>query len=226
MMKCPNCTTAIAPNPAFKVVDFDEDAEQGWACRTTDCTACQQFILEIGWVRYDYDEMWRRSLVWEEGSERLVYPGLRKRVLINDAVPESIKTDYYEAVGVLNISPKASGALSRRILQAILSDQNYKGGQLDQQIQAVLREKCPAKVLPTALQESVKAVQKFGNASAHQWVHKETAEIITIEPDEAEFCLTVVEQLFQHYYPDESSHAHHSEMIKAAADKLKQRKKI
>lgn len=225
-MKCPNCTAAVAPNPVFKVVYFDDDAEQGWACRTTDCIGCQQFILEIGWVRYDYDERWRRSLVWEEGSERLVYPDQRKRTLISDAVPENIRTDYHEAVGVLNISPKASVALSRRILQSILSDQNYHGGKLDQQIQAVLSEKSPPKVLPTALQESVRALQKFGNASAHQWVHKDTAEILTIEPDEADFCLTVVEQLFQHYYPEESSQARHSEMIKAAADKLDQRKKI
>jgi hypothetical protein len=115
-------------------------------------------------------------------------------------VPEEIKEDYEEACLVLSTSNKASAALSRRCLQAILRGQGYKQRDLAQQIDALLAEKDPAKAIPTALRETVDAIRNFGNFSAHPVTDLTTLQIIAVEPNEAEWRLDILEEMFDHYY--------------------------
>jgi hypothetical protein len=129
-----------------------------------------------------------------------VWPRFAQREPLGDGVPEALKTDYLEACEVLPISAKASAALSRRVLQAILREQGYASRDLAQQIDAVLQETHSDKVLPTSLRQNVDVIRKFGNFSAHPVTDATTLQVIDVEPQEAEWCLEIVERLFDHYY--------------------------
>lgn len=115
-------------------------------------------------------------------------------------VPAPIAADYAEANEVLPISPKASAALARRCLQAILASQGYTQKDLVKQIEAVLKESDPARALPLALRENIDAIRNFGNFSAHPVTDKTTLQIVDVEEGEAEWCLQLLVDVFEHYY--------------------------
>ena len=105
--------------------------------------------------------------------------------------------DYNEACLVISDSPKASAALSRRCLQAILREAaKVKHSDLAREIQEVLDRA----TLPTALAESIDAVRNIGNVSAHPVKSTSPGEILPVEPHEAEWNLEVIESLFDFYF--------------------------
>ena len=120
--------------------------------------------------------------------------------IVTDGVSDSMIEDYKEACVVLPIGAKASAALSRRILQAILKEQGYESDNLARKIDDVLNEEDPKKALPLALHSTVDAIRNFGNFSAHPITDKTSLQMIDIEPEEAEWCLDIIRELFDHYY--------------------------
>ncbi|WP_114858441.1 DUF4145 domain-containing protein [Azospirillum brasilense] len=131
-------------------------------------------------------------MIWPEFSARSAFDVSN--------VPIEIAEDYKEACAVVNISAKAAAALVRRCLQAILREQGYQQRDLVEQIKAVLAEQDLRKALPHTLHETVDAIRNFGNFSAHPMNDKTTLQIIDVEPEEAEWCIEIVEELFEHYY--------------------------
>jgi hypothetical protein len=129
-----------------------------------------------------------------------VYPTNTFRKPTPAETPPHIKEDYEEACRVLPISHKASAALSRRCLQAILREQGYTEKDLAKQIAALLNEPNPAKAIPTGLRQTVDVIRNFGNFSAHAISDQATLQIIPVEPGEAEWRLDILEEMFDHYY--------------------------
>jgi hypothetical protein len=115
-------------------------------------------------------------------------------------VPAHIAQDYTEANLVLTISPKASAALARRCLQAILASHGYVGRDLVKQITSALNEQDASKSLPTALRENIDAIRNFGNFSAHPITDQTTLQVVDVEEGEAEWCLQLLQDMFDHYY--------------------------
>jgi hypothetical protein len=115
-------------------------------------------------------------------------------------VPVQIASDYVEACNVLPISAKASAAISRRCLQNMLHAAGYKAKDLAKEIDLLLDEPNPKRALPHRLRETVDAIRNFGNFSAHPINDKTTLQVIDVEPEEAEWCLEVIEELFEHFY--------------------------
>jgi hypothetical protein len=112
-------------------------------------------------------------------------------------VPEAIRSDYTEACLVLDDSPKASAALSRRALQHILRDAaGVKHGNLADEIDQVIA----SKTLHSSVAGGLDAVRHIGNFAAHPTASKNTGEIIDVAPGEAEWNLDVVEALMDVYY--------------------------
>jgi hypothetical protein len=130
----------------------------------------------------------------------IAFPRNRFRKPTPSEVPEAIKDDYEEACAVLSISEKASAALARRCLQAILREQDYPQRDLAKQIDAVLNETDPTKAIPTGLRTTIDAIRNFGNFSAHPVTDQTTLQIVDVEPEEAEWCLEILEEMFDHYY--------------------------
>jgi hypothetical protein len=112
-------------------------------------------------------------------------------------VPAAFAGDYVEACNVLDISPKASAALSRRLLQHILREKaKVKAPNLDQEIQKVL----DANMVPSHIAESLDAVRTVGNFAAHPIKSTSSGEVVDVEPGEAEWNLDTVEALFDFYF--------------------------
>jgi len=114
--------------------------------------------------------------------------------IIPSEVPKSIQEDFLEAAAVTSMSEKASAALSRRCLQTLLSDRGYKGKDLNKQIDAALKD------LPTRIGENLDAIRNIGNFAAHPMKYKTSGIIVDVEPEEANWNLDVLEQLFDFYY--------------------------
>lgn len=184
-MKCPKCGVAYARrNQDYRLV-WNGGATE-WICRTDRCPECQTLIVELA---HENDMQWR-----------MVQPQGTTRGPIAVQVPISISSDYIEACNVLPISPKASAALARRCLQNILNSHGYAGRDLAKQIDLVLGETDASKALGSALRDTIDAIRNFGNFSAHPIDNQTTLQIIDVEPEEAEWCLQILEEMFDHFY--------------------------
>jgi hypothetical protein len=191
-MNCPHCGIAFhdewTKQPLRSFVKADGTVGI-WSTQTTLCPACKKLTIEIE----EHNGERRLQTFW-------VYPTNIFRKPTPQEVPTDIKNDYEEACKVLPISEKASAALSRRCLQAILRGKGYAQKDLANQIDALLNETVPAKVIPSALRETVDAIRNFGNFSAHPVTDQTTLQVIEVEPGEAEWCLDILEDMFDHYY--------------------------
>ena len=144
--------------------------------------------------------------------ETIVRPRISAREPLSPDVPDTIKKDYLEACLVLNDSPKASAALSRRCLQHLLREKaGIKRGNLADEIQQVL----DAKILPPQLAEDIDGVRNVGNFAAHPEKSTKTGEIIDVEPGEAEWLLTTLEGLFDFFYVQPAAHQRRRDAVNA-----------
>jgi hypothetical protein len=71
---------------------------------------------------------------------------------------------------------------------------------LAKQIDALLNEVNPAKAIPSALRTTVDAIRNFGNFSAHRLTDLTTLQVIPVEAGEAEWCLDILDEMFDHYF--------------------------
>ena len=104
-------------------------------------------------------------------------------------VPAALAADYREAHGTLSISPKASAALARRSLQAIIRDQEgIKERTLFEEVKKLLA----MNKIPSHLAQDIDALRNIGNFAAHPQKDLNTGEIVDVEPNEAAWTLQVL----------------------------------
>jgi hypothetical protein len=112
-------------------------------------------------------------------------------------VPEPLASDFREAHDTLPISPKASAALSRRCLQAVIQD---KEGIRDRNLVDQVKKLLDLNKIPAYLARDLDAIRNVGNFAAHPQKDQNTGEIVDVEPGEAEWTLQVLEDLLTFYY--------------------------
>jgi hypothetical protein len=164
-----------------------------WAYRTAHCPSCDEIVIETSETYWTGQNTGYRE--WHQ-----IYPFGSNRGPVPPEVPADIASDYVEACRVLPISAKASAALSRRCLQSILRAHGYKAKDLAKEIDLLLNEQDPKKAIPDTLRVTVDGIRNFGNFSAHPITDATTLQIIDVEPKEAEWCLEILEEAFQHFY--------------------------
>jgi hypothetical protein len=191
-MKCPHCTVAIHEDWNTSPIYMGEPTL--WRVRIMTCPECHKDILQF--AKADRDAV----RVHEPGKFFQVFPRGSNRGPVPHDVPVDIATDYNEAALVLPLSAKASAALSRRCLQSVLSNAGYTQKDLSKQIDAVLAETDTTKALPSGIHSIVDAIRNFGNFSAHRITDQTSLQVIEVEPHEAEWCLDILDELFDHYY--------------------------
>jgi hypothetical protein len=192
--RCPHCATVVQ----FEGVDL-VDAQNVYAellrgsyatvtgksnvdpiIARSRCPSCGKAVLEID----------RR----DGNGPVTIFPRVPKRRALHGSIPIEIKSDYEQAVLVLNDSPMASSALSRRCLQALLVAQGSKSRELVDQIDEIRTG------LPGYIQDYVDNIRKLGNIAAHPKKSASTSELLTVETGEAEWMLELLEELFDHFY--------------------------
>jgi hypothetical protein len=198
-MKCPHC--AINFHDDWAEFHFLKSANSQahslinglivtWGYRSTLCPNCKDLTIEIQ----------PRNNGQPTAGWRRVYPVGANRGPVPADVPKNVGLDYLEACAVLPLSAKASAALSRRCLQTMLHAHGYKDRDLAREIDLLLNETDPRKALPHKLQTSIDAIRNFGNFSAHPIDDKTTLQVIDVDDHEAEWCLQITEDLFEHFY--------------------------
>ena len=187
-MQCPHCLEHFHQEPPDRY-DLGRDVDANWGLGTITCAACCKFIISL-------NHLDRIGMVLD-GSESMVYPKGSSRPPVPGDVPEEFRKDYQEACLVLADSPQASAALSRRCLQHLLREKaGVKGRNLHEEIQAVIE----SDTLPSDLTKSIDLIRDLGNTAVHPTKNTNTGEIVPVEPDEAEWCLTVIELLYDFYF--------------------------
>jgi Domain of unknown function (DUF4145) len=82
----------------------------------------------------------------------------------------------------------------------MLHANGYKAKDLSKEIDALLNEPDPKKALPHKLRETVDGIRNFGNFAAHPIDDRTALQVIDVEEHEAEWCLEIIEDLFEHFY--------------------------
>src|SRR5262249_54384608 len=121
-MKCPRCTHSIHFDDYETSVfcEEDENFETGRCLKYGFCPHCGGLIVVLEHGTYiagghEYDQA-----VESVHTVEVLYPKIIARTPLPVEVPEPYRKDFLEAAGVLQISPKASAAISRRLLQHLL----------------------------------------------------------------------------------------------------------
>ena len=158
---------------------------------TCSCTHCEKTIFAQ--VEYVTVGTLDGDIAPDDSTNVIaIYPH-KSYTNIPSEIPETYRNDYSEALLVADISPKASAALSRRILQAVIRENfNITQRTLDKEIDEFIK----LKDVPSSLAESVDAIRVVGNFAAHPQKTTNTGEILEVEPGESEWLLDVLEQLF------------------------------
>jgi hypothetical protein len=200
-MRCPHCTVDFheewtgkffSSSDKYRVsVPFRNTAVH-WSYRTTVCSKCKDITIEIAPMSVDSETFLQN---W-----RMIYPIGASRGPISPEVPAEIADDYIEACNVLPVSPKASAALSRRCLQNILHEAGYTAPNLAKEIDLLLNETDSRKAIPQRLRATIDSIRNFGNFGAHPINDKTALQIIEVDDHEAEWCLNILEECFEHFY--------------------------
>lgn len=97
--------------------------------------------------------------VWLAG--RMIFP-LAGEIAAHDDLPEHIRRTFAEASKIVEISPRASAALSRLVLQELCGHLECKSGNLNDQIGELVQ-----KGLPPDIKQMLDAVRVIGNNAVH-----------------------------------------------------------
>jgi len=192
-MLCPYCTKHFH----FEIEDeyrrfiLLKSETEGYLFIGGECPACDGIFIQ-----HYKGKPEKVAIEWEVKSPQLValvYPRDSVRKPLPAQVPVQYAEDYREAALVLDDSPKASAALSRRCLQALIREHfGIKERTLDKEIEKLLA----TGNLPSYIAEVVDAVRTVGNLAAHPTKDQNTGIIADVEPGEAEWLLEVLDSLF------------------------------
>ena len=199
-MRCPHCLVTILAQPWN--LSLGSDIDFNWSIMGFLCPSCSRYVLQLV----------KEPTVPGISSSRLgavvpapvnavsylIHPKATSRQPVPAEVPEEFTADYREACLVLADSPKASAALSRRCLQHILQEKS--DAKTQNNLAKTIGEVIDDPKTPRDVADSLDMVRNIGNFSAHPNKSTNTGEIVPVEPVEAEWCLEVIEMLFDLYF--------------------------
>lgn len=184
------CTEALICDPT----DYDSELlSRGCEFLTQKCPSCAEVMVirKTGRGAYPRATPTQFCLIEEDFIE-IIYPK-NEHFSVASEVPDEYRNDFLEASGILVYSPKASAALSRRLLQKVLREAlGIKKRDLSQEIDEFISNAHA----PSYLNDAVDAIRQIGNFAAHPIKYTNSGEIVEVEAGEAEWLLEVMESLF------------------------------
>lgn len=200
-MKCPYCNVEYhyREHEQIAVKYSNEEikgAITGYGISTSYCPSCGKFIVLFVEGRYFSNEF-EYGIAADFLNTELLLPKNSGGIILPDEVPSEYREDFEEASALINISPKASAALGRRVLQKFLHEHiGIKKKSLAKEIQEFIDNE----QLPSYLLDAVDAIRNIGNFAAHPIKDTSTGEIVDVEYGEAEWILEVLEMLYDFYF--------------------------
>jgi hypothetical protein len=189
--KCPHCLTTVRLEPIHeqRINDTINGVKENLDFTIVFCPNCGKFIITIETL----DKI--QGVGFRTADEFVVWPLSFSRNPLPPDTPEHIGQDYLEASRILNLSPKASAALSRRCLQALLRE---KGNATQKDLIDQIKFISPS--LPTHISSGLDAIRNIGNFGAHPIKSQSSGEIVEVEPGEAEWNLDILDLLIDFYF--------------------------
>jgi hypothetical protein len=183
-MICPHC--GIGTSPKFIDTNLGRGKSLPFTASAGNCSECDGLIVFGRWTVGDASP-----------DPMLLYPTAHPPRPVPPEVTGEYRDDFVEACAVFDISPKASAALSRRLLQHVLREKAaIKKRDLNDEIQEAIDQGH----LPSDLAEDLDAIRTIGNFAAHPLKSTNTGEVVNVEAGEAEFLLNVLEELLDYYF--------------------------
>jgi hypothetical protein len=181
------------------------------------CSFCNNLILFVKRSFNPIPEKTPENLFKSFVREQdIVYPHKPKTRSISDQnVPEEYRKEFAKASAVLSVSPEASAALSRKLLERILEE---KYNITDKFLANKIKKFKQMSDIPAHILEAVDAVREIGNFAAHPLKDAQSNAIIEVEPEEADFNLDVLEALLEFAYTQKMKR---DQIIKKLNTKLK-----
>jgi hypothetical protein len=115
--------------------------------------------------------------------------------LVDPLVPDDLRRDYNEAATILDMSPRMSAVVSRRILADLL--ERYAG--LDKfSLAARIDDFSKDNTHPSQLRQNLHYLREIADFGAHTQ-KDDQAEIIDVDRKEAEWTLDLIDRLFDYF---------------------------
>ena len=195
-MECPHCRVQVLDQRSLRteIEGLHEGTPEqieifGMKCPNESCG------YPIVWMRRNIQGVMR-------GSLRVAYPRTTSRP-VDPAVDPVFAKDYAEAADILSASPQASAAISRRILQSVLHEKGgYSAHDLAKQIDAFIADPNPSHI-----EKNLDYLREIGNFAAHPMKSTASGQVLPVEPGEAEWCLDVLDSLFDFYFVEPAKDA-------------------
>lgn len=189
-MICPHCSTVVKFDWRT-TLPLENNEKIGFLLLYAECPNCDKLVVNLqrGTTGYETNRgAYMLNLEWE----KTIYP--QQNSFQNEKeIPPQYLEDYEESIKVISASPKASAALSRRLLQNIIREEfKIKDKSLIKEIENF--SQLPG--IPSHITDAVDAVRNIGNLAAHPTKDLNTGEIVPVEIGEAEWLIEVIEALF------------------------------
>jgi hypothetical protein len=200
-MRCPWCAKEIHFNhakPPTGVLTIERSHDERHEFGGGMCPACRGIFVTHYLTKRDPEDNHPLNPRWGQTHFLgCIYPKGAARKPLPPEVPNEYRPDYEEACAVLEISPKASAALSRRLLQAILHERfSINKPNLQQEIQEFISTLTP----PTHLAQQLDAVRVIGNFAAHPMKDTNTGAIADVEEGEAGLLVETLDIMFDYAF--------------------------
>jgi len=205
-LRCPHCGEVL-PYKTFtkwrysgiyKLEKPDEEGIDAFAVSHNLCQVarCGELVVIRQYGKYTVgrDEVGEEFTDIEIGPSRapeILYPRCVCNRQKDAAIPEGYRKDFEEACAVLSVSPKASAALSRRLLQKVIrGEHNIRKGNLKLEIEAFILK------YPQPELQALQNFREIGNLAAHS----DSSMILEVEEGEANWMLDMLEVTFQYTF--------------------------
>ena len=199
-MQCPHCQQHFTGIENDSFLGSDNDGY--WWVSNVRCanSECNRWVITLLNATASPHRVSQLGSILDRNqihTATLIHPKVPNRQPIPPEVPPEFTEDYREACLILAESPKASAALSRRCLQLILHE---KAGVNENNLKREIDKVISIGTLPSEIADSLHNLREIGNFAAHPQQHQVTGEIVPVEPGEAEWCLEVIEMLYDFYF--------------------------
>jgi hypothetical protein len=196
-MICPHCSTAVKFEWRYEGPLGVTDKSPDHFLIYDTCPNCNEIVVFLSICNYDNNNGYMNITSKDDGefdivSEQQIYPD-KGKFGFPEFIPKEYMEDYEESIKVLSASPKASAALSRRLLQLILRE---KFKIVKRTLSDEIEEFINLEGIPSHITDAIDAIRHIGNLAAHPTKNSNTGEIVNVEPGEAEWLIEVIEALF------------------------------
>ncbi len=209
MITCPHCETLY--QDYFSYYLLENGIGGNFMVASTQCLACREvtiFLAKPSDVELENLKPGMRRLTdipfefqkfddSQISSAWVAYPKVKRyKPCPPEVNDDDLRLLYEQSNEVLQTSPMASAALSRRCLQQVLRGKaGVKKSNLNREIQEVL----DSKALPGHLADNLDYIRRLGNYAAHP-EYSDAGVLVDVEPDEAQWSIEILQHLFEFYY--------------------------